>query len=316
MLVFKHTKFIKSPFKNEDELEQVVVNNFEHMFGPSSIYLPKKLIRTAEGVGTIPDGFAIDLQSRKWFLVEAELLHHNVWRHIAPQVSKQVIASLQPLTRRTIEDLAIEQYESDSVTKDKFQETGIKEINMRKTLSEILEKQPSIGIPIDAVSEDLTEWARTLRYDVKLWKISKYVELQNPENVIYEFPEEFKPDLDTSVSSEETESLSNKYREIFLSDLIDSQMLSPGEKLVMHYKPRDGKKSSYTATIEEDGSLSLLDQTFSSPSYAALAGIQKAGSDRQTVNGWTSWKTKDGRFLADLRDEFIRNQISLDDSRK
>src|SRR5690554_8221503 len=94
MLIFNNSKYVKTPFSNEDELEQVVISNYEHIFGPSSIYLPKKLIRTADGIGTIPDGFAIDLGTRKWYLVEAELLHHSVWNHIAPQVSKQVIAKI------------------------------------------------------------------------------------------------------------------------------------------------------------------------------------------------------------------------------
>ncbi|MGC2062805.1 MAG: hypothetical protein WA610_07485, partial [Thermodesulfovibrionales bacterium] len=61
----------------------------------------------------------------------------------------------------------------------------------------------------------------------------------------------------------------------------------------------------YEATISEDGSLELLGQTFSSPSYAALAGIQDAGSDRKTVNGWTSWKTEKGKTLADLREQLL-----------
>jgi len=52
------------------------------------------LIKTGEGKGTIPDGFAIDLAAKKWYLVEGELLHHNVWGLIVPQISKQVIASL------------------------------------------------------------------------------------------------------------------------------------------------------------------------------------------------------------------------------
>jgi hypothetical protein len=33
--------------------------------------------------------------------------------------------------------------------------------------------------------------------------------------------------------------------------------------------------------------------------------LQDAGSDRNTVNGWTSWKTADGETLAELRDKFI-----------
>ncbi|RMF04569.1 MAG: hypothetical protein D6772_00415 [Bacteroidetes bacterium] len=77
MLIFKDTKYIKAPFKNEDELEQVVVSNYEYIFGPTSIYLPKKMIKTGDGTGTILDGFVIDLEAKKWYLVEAELLHYN-----------------------------------------------------------------------------------------------------------------------------------------------------------------------------------------------------------------------------------------------
>lgn len=308
MLIFKETKFIKTPFKNEDELEQVVVSNYEYIFGPTSIYLPKKLIKTGDGIGTIPDGFAIDLGSKKWYLVEAELLHHNVWTHIAPQVSKQVIASLQPISKKTIEDLAVDQYQSDLTTKEKFNDQGIREINVRKVLSEILDKEPSVGIPIDAISGDLKEWARTLRYNVKLWKITKYVEFNRPGNIVYEFPEEFKPELDTEEEKEIDTSTGVVSRyEANISNLIEAGLIEVGEVLVMEYKPRNGLKKKYEGIIEQDGSISVLGQSFSSPSYAALAGIQDAGSDRKTVNGWTSWKNKDGRLIADLREEYLNN---------
>ncbi len=41
MLIFRETKFIKSPFQSEAELEAVVVKNYEYLFGPNSLYLPK-----------------------------------------------------------------------------------------------------------------------------------------------------------------------------------------------------------------------------------------------------------------------------------
>lgn len=306
MLVFRDTKFIKTPFKNEDELEQVIVSNYEYIFGPTSIYLPKKVIKTGDGTGTIPDGFVIDLGAKKWYLVEAELLHHNVWGHIAPQVSKQVIASLQPLSKKIIQDLAVEQYQNDPITKEKFSDQGVEAINVRKVLSEILEKEPSVGIPIDAISGDLKEWARTLKYNVKLWKISKYVEFNQPENIVYEFPEEFRPELDTEEEIEIDSTTGEILRyEATIADLIEAKLLDVGQTLIMEYKPRHGQKKKYEGLIEEDGSISVLGQTYSSPSYAALAGIQDAGSDRKTVNGWTSWKTTNWKTIADIRDEYL-----------
>ena len=307
MIITVDKKYIKSPFLNESEIEDVVINNYEYLFGPSSIYLPKALIKTGDGGGTIPDGFAIDLSSKKWYLVEAELIQHSVWSHIAPQVTKQMIASQQTMTKKIIEDLAVEIYQKDDTTKEKFSELGIREINIRKLLSEILEKEPIVGVPIDSITNDLRDWARTLKYNVKLWVITKYVEFNNSKNIAYEFPEEFKPELDTE---EEAIDQGNSIGRISrydnsIYDLIQAELLKVNQKLIMIYKPRNGgPQKKYTAIVLEDGSLLLMDQIYSSPSYAALAGIQNCGSDRKTVNGWTSWKTENGITIAELRDKF------------
>lgn len=95
MIIHKEQRFLESNFQNEDEIETVVFDNFEYLFGPSSFILPKTLIKTTDRIGTIPDGFAIDLSSKRWYIVEAELIKHSVWSHIAPQVSKQIIAAQQ-----------------------------------------------------------------------------------------------------------------------------------------------------------------------------------------------------------------------------
>ena len=307
MLISDDKKYIKTPFVDEGELEKVVVDNYEYIFGPDSIYLPKALINTSDGFGTIPDGFAIDLAANRWYIVEAELLKHDVYRHIAPQVIKQIIAAQQPFSKKYIIELAITQVQKDDVTKEKFSGLNIKEIDIRRKLSDILEKEPSIGIPIDKISNDLKEWARTLRYEVKLWIINKYVEFKNQKNIIYEFPEEFKPELDTEEESKpKIKTELNRY-DVLISDLFEKGLLQPGEELSMEYKPRTGQKKKFVAHLNDDGSIELLGQVYSSPSYAALAGIQDAGSDRKTVNGWTSWKTKNGETLADLRDKYLIN---------
>ncbi len=310
MLIFKDTKFIKAPFDSEAELEQVIVDNYEYLFGPTSFYLPKTKIKTADGVGTIPDGFAIDIGLRKWYLVEAELMHHSVWSHIAPQVTKQILASQQSITKRTLVDLAVEQYQSDAYTKEKFDDLNIAAINVRQVLGDILETEPVIGVPIDGVTNDLRDWARTLKYKVKLWVVSKFVEFNKPTNIVFEFPEEFKPELDTEEESKPL-SINNDIAQydVELNDLVAANLLAIGEIITMVYKPRNGQQKKYEAIVLEDGSLELLGQQFSSPSYAALAGIQNAGSDRKTVNGWTSWKNNQNKSLADLREKLLNTAV-------
>lgn len=312
MLIFKETKFIKSPFDSEAELEQVIVDNYEYLFGPTSFYLPKAKIKTADGVGTIPDGFVIDIGQRKWYLVEAELMHHSVWNHIAPQVTKQILASQQTTTKRTLIELAVGQYQTDPYTKEKFEELDIAAVNVRQVVGDILETDPIIGVPIDGVTNDLRDWARTLKYKVKLWVVSKFVELNQPSNVVFEFPEEFKPELDTEEENEPRKANTEIAQyDVDLIDLINAQLLTVDEKLTMVYKPRNGQQKRYEATVLEDGSLHLLGQWFSSPSYAALAGIQDAGSDRKTVNGWTSWKNGRNKTLADLREQLLNTAVTV-----
>ncbi len=311
MLIFKDTKFIKSPFDSEAELEQVIVDNYEYLFGPDSFYLPKTMIKTADGAGTIPDGFAIDLGAKQWYIVEAELGHHDVWRHIAQQVSKQIVASSQPSTKQKLEDISAQMYLDDEYTKEKFSSLGIESVDVRKVIREILKGDPIIGIPIDIIPNDLKDWARQQRLKVKLWIVSKFVQLNNNENIIYEFPEEFQPALDTE-EEDKPQKANAKYTryDINIVDLIEADIISIGEILTMTYKPKGGRAKQFHATVLEDGSLELLDQQFSSPSNAAVAGIQAAGSDRKTVNGWTSWKNSDNKTLADLREQLLNTTLT------
>ena len=306
MLILDDKKFIKSPFDSESELESVVIKNYEYLFGPDSFYLPKTKIKTADGAGTIPDGFAIDLGQRKWYIVEAELGHHDVWNHIAKQVSKQIVASLQLITKRNLEDISVDLYNHDEYLKEKFINLGIASVNVRKVIRYILETDPIIGIPIDYIPNDLKDWARQQRHNVKLWIVNKFVELNKVSNIIYEFPEEFKPVIDTEEESQPASANTEIARfDVELIDLLNAGLIQAEDKLSMSYKPRNGEQKNYEAIVLPDGSLEVLGQNFSSPSYAALAGIQNAGSDRQTVNGWTSWKDKSGKTLAELRESLL-----------
>lgn len=257
-------------------------------------------------MGTIPDRFMIDIGQNNCYLVEAELMHHSFWNHIAPQVTKQILASQQSITKRTIIDLAVEQYQTDAYTREKFEELNIAAINVRQVVGDILETDPIIGVPIDGVTNDLRDWARTLKFKVKLWIVSKFVEFNNPANIVFEFPEEFKPELDTEEERKPKKANAEIVQyDVALTDLVNAGLLTADERLIMLYKPRNGQQKRYEAVVLEDGSLELLGQQFSSPSYAALAGIQDAGSDRKTVNGWTSWKNNRNKTLAELREQLL-----------
>jgi len=196
---------------------------------------------------------------------------------------------------------------NDAKVKEKFEDEGIKEIDIRKVLGDVFEKSPIIGMPIDIVSNDLKEWAETLKNDVRLWIVQKYSQFGAPEIVAYEIPEEYRPTIDTTDRDYQAKSGIRTY-EVSLIDLISEGLLADGDELFLTYQPRGGKRKKYKGVLSEDGSVTVLGQSYSSLSYAAVACIQDAGSDRTTENGWTSWKTKDGKFLSAIRTQYLRNK--------
>ncbi len=309
MIISGEKKFIVTNFDSEKELEDLVFSNFEYLFGSSSFLLPKRKIRTEGGAGTIPDGFVIDLENKCWYLVEVELAHHGVWTHIAPQISKQIIACQNTMTRKLLVELSVTEYKENPKVKEVFEEKEISEIDVRKILSEIFETVPLIGIPIDNKPIDLESWSNTLKNTVKLWEVRKFSDFTDPSNIIYEFPEEHKPSFVNNIEeTQDNNELSNGDFGVY--DLIQKGLLNLSEQIEMKYKPRTGELKVYKGTINSDGSISVLNRSFSSLSYAALACITDAGSNRKTVNGWTSWKNSDGFTLAELREKYFKNETN------
>src|SRR2546428_13550259 len=92
MLVGSGVQYVPASFTDEAEIEKLVQDQAEFLFGSGSIFLPKTKAETGGGKSTVPDGFVIDLERACWYLVEAERASHGTWEHIAPQVSRQLAA--------------------------------------------------------------------------------------------------------------------------------------------------------------------------------------------------------------------------------
>ena len=189
---------------------------------------------------------------------------------------------------------------------DKFAEESIEVINIRRVLGEILDTSPIIGMPIDAITSDLREWASTLRVSVKLWIVRKHVEFGRPEQVLYEIPEEFRPALDTA-EEDATDGEQARY-DVTVADLVNSGHLRDGQRLLMSWKPRNGDKQMFEGIVRSGGEVEVRGKSFTSPSYAAVYALQSAGSNRSTENGWVKWRTEDGVLIATLREEYLQSQ--------
>lgn len=205
----------------------------------------------------------------------------------------------------------IERIREDSGLRDRIEELGIPSIDIRHVLTETFEKPPIIGMPIDSISNDLRHWAQTLKNEVRLWIVRKLVDIRNPRNIMFEIPDEYRPVLDTSITSEDPRQI--EFFDVTIHDLLLAGELKVSDRLQMTYKPKGGERRTFEAVVRDNGDLETLGAIYSSPSYAAAGCIQSAGSDRKTAKRWTIWKTPAGEFLAQVRDRFLASR-SVEDT--
>jgi hypothetical protein len=83
-------KYLNDPFETEAQLEAAITDVADILFGPGRIYLDvKKLVGAKGKTKNIPDGYLIDLTSKRdprLFVVENELASHDPLNHVAVQV--------------------------------------------------------------------------------------------------------------------------------------------------------------------------------------------------------------------------------------
>ena len=90
MLWMPDNTYVDEPFELEKDLEGVIQEVSESLFGSSRIYLEvKRKIGKKGKTQNIPDAYLIDLASKKnptLYVVENELSKHHPLKHIAVQI--------------------------------------------------------------------------------------------------------------------------------------------------------------------------------------------------------------------------------------
>lgn len=287
-------RYLPYKYKNEGELEKIVFEHYKDIFGENTVLFPKQTIRSASGIGTIPDAFALSINQKKWFIIEVELSEHPVYQHIVTQITKFHNAIKSSSTQTSIVKAFYDTVTNDPLKNALFQINGITEIY--KFISETIESKPEIVILIDKKVSELNDICTVLPFNSRIIvfrtffreaieELGDHIHLF--ESLVTEKAERFHP----------TPSPPNSYSKpvwrVKIIDLINAELINPGDKIYRYYK---GEK--YEAEISSDGKIRLQDGTIVSSLSKAANYISGKSED-----GWIIWKYRDKNGKEWLMDE-------------
>ena len=298
MLVSQGEKYERVAFADEAEIAKVVQMYAEEVFGAGILYVPKARISGVSSRVALADAVVIDVDGDQWSLVEAQRAVHGTWEQIAPAVSRHLAGVTPASTINHILDAALAQLRASSETRSMFQEAGISEYDVQGRLQSILGKPPIVAIIIDSMARDLVGWAQTLRNDVNIWVIEKFVSNADNTRILYSVPDDSVPTVSTAAKKPGTLSEARVTGTQPYQELMNAMPELTGRSVKLEYGPRGGKRRTFegilrNAGVEFEGEVRPI-------SSAAVHCLKKAGSTRKTANGWTLWRTASGEYLIDL----------------
>lgn len=172
-------RFEKTSFSDEDELEKVVVQHADDIFGKKSLYIDvkKKVKHKKSSFVSIPDGYVIDFrESPQLWVVENELSSHDSFKHIGIQLLK--FASQFSEGSFEVKEILLNAiYKSKALKKKAVQlakQGGFANISEALDYA-IFKNDFGFVIVIDEVTEDLSRVTRELAKQPELIQIQKYV---------------------------------------------------------------------------------------------------------------------------------------------
>jgi hypothetical protein len=118
----------------------------------------------------------LDFKGNRWFILEVERGDHETWGHIAPQISKQLVAVMNRETKNKIAELCIAEIgKQKEFSKLLESDLKIRQIHVHGFVQKNLEKDPVVSLPIDYSPSDLEEWASMQKVEVQIQHIEKYM---------------------------------------------------------------------------------------------------------------------------------------------
>lgn len=175
LLLVDGVKYVEYSYLKENELENSIKFHAKELFGEDSIFFEKKKLKSLSGIGSIPDGFVLDLKNEMFYVVEIELASHDVHSHIVNQLSRFINGMQNPTTHKKIVTAIYDQIkENDELKRKVNDKIGGGEIY--RFLDRIVpDYDPQILMVINKNSEKVKEVVNALKIEIKIIEFRTFV---------------------------------------------------------------------------------------------------------------------------------------------
>lgn len=311
MLLIDGVRYQEWTPTNEEELEQMVKEHAQEIFGENSIYLDiKHKLTSKSGVGSIPDGYVIVFSNPlQWHVVEVELSSHPLHEHIVSQIGRFVSGIKNPSTQsNNIVDMIYGEIKGDDFLNTRVRkEIGSEEIH--KYLSDCISKPPTVTIIIEKETPELGEALDAINHPQK-----RVVEFQTftREGVglavhahlfepLFQAPILVVQLLDR-VPPSPPPGPGGKAGRVTFAELVSAGLLKDGQVLYF-FNGRVYKDEKARVVASENRLRYEVDSNTYSPSRLAEILFEKYGFNYVALRGPNYWITEDEKLLVDLHEK-------------
>lgn len=307
MLLIDGAKYELWTPSTEDELEQIVKEHAQDIFGEQSIYFDRKQkLKSLSGIGSIPDGYVISFQGVPcWCICEVELHTHPLYEHIVPQMTKFINGVKSLSSQREVINAFYGELNSDRFN-EALVRSKIGSAEVYHFISDLISKPPILVIVINQKTKELQEVCDSLPIEVKIVEFQTFTRegIGLPVHA-HLFEPVFQAPTKLITRTEPTGEVTKVTGRVTAKDLLDAGILQVDQVIYGWYP----KNTKHEGKVLNNGSIELIHTGEKFPSLnAAVSHI--------TGTAWDAWywwyaTREDGTecLLNELREEY-RSKIS------
>ena len=214
-LIVDDIQYKLAKYKDEDEIEKVVITKSDLIFGDRTLYfdLKKGVKARKDGILTIPDGYLLSFMGGepKLYVVENELSSHDVYKHIGMHFLKYN-SSFGEGSKIKVKNFLLDYIKQNSKAHQRIKEliTGTRFANASELLDHVIfEVDYGFLVVIDEITEELNLVLKS--FEPEIVEFKKFVSEKDSKEVIYLFD---------GFQEEVSESLGRSIREFSAVDTI------------------------------------------------------------------------------------------------